>query len=868
MVRKMKIRIVASILFLVFVGGAHAQDWRDLLDQASSLSMARNNDSAIVLSELAIRAAEEELGYEDTTVARLLCNLGVLCFHVTDFGRALPVWQRSLAIREKVLGPKHLDIAFSLSGTALTYYYLSRFEDAERLQKRALAMREELAGPDDELVANSLSNLAIIYHDQGRYAKAEPLHLRSLAIRQKVFGADHLSVTGSMNNLARHYLDQGRFTEAESLYVRSLAIRERALGADHHSVAYILSDIAALYQLQGRYAEAELLHTRALAINEESSGPQSLRVAVCLSDLASLYKAQGRYSDAEPLYNRALSIVERSLGAGHPFYAVQLSNMAEVYQNTDRYAASESLCKQALAIWEASLGSEHYYVAQGLEALSRLCRMQENYDQALAYANRAYTVRQKNFIDNSSVLSEQDALIYARILRNSADNYLSAYLEADRAGYQPDLNAANVVISSKGQVTDGILERNRLLSSQVDSATRALVSSLTATRHQLSRLFVNGQSDVRSDLSITADSLRKVANDLESKLARRSVSFKDHRDFVNTSVEEIRSLLPDGITLIEYLRFNYRPPDSNADDAIPYYVAVVLRRQTNPAMVILGEASQIDMLVSAYSEHMKGLSSQRHMPLASDRETYEAIATKLYVALIAPVENQLAHGETVLIAPDGAINLVSYSGLIDDDGAYLIEKHAVHYISSAREIARRVGQHATGSGLLAVGDPDFYADAIARTGQNEQVVFASVSKDQSETQNLRTGCEYFSGITLHRLPGTRREIELVTAQWETTFAESSCTFLGQAASEDNLKLSATGKRVIHLATHGYFLTHECDESGPGRILDMTYRQPIENPLLQSGLFFAGANLHGAGADSLGVDDGILTAFEVSCMDLH
>jgi CHAT domain-containing protein len=72
--------------------------------------------------------------------------------------------------------------------------------------------------------------------------------------------------------------------------------------------------------------------------------------------------------------------------------------------------------------------------------------------------------------------------------------------------------------------------------------------------------------------------------------------------------------------------------------------------------------------------------------------------------------------------------------------------------------------------------------------------------------------------------------------------------------------------VIHLATHGFYLEGACDDGSetalPGDTL--MYR---ENPLLRSGLLLAGANLHGAQADSLAVDDGILTADEVSGLDL-
>ena len=58
-------------------------------------------------------------------------------------------------------------------------------------------------------------------------------------------------------------------------------------------------------------------------------------------------------------------------------------------------------------------------------------------------------------------------------------------------------------------------------------------------------------------------------------------------------------------------------------------------------------------------------------------------------------------------------------------------------------------------------------------------------------------------------------------------------------------------RVLHIATHGFFLADE--DSGDGA---------LENPLLRSGLALAGANKLASGTE-----DGVLTALEASSLDL-
>ncbi|CAN0557886.1 unnamed protein product, partial [Ectocarpus sp. 12 AP-2014] len=60
-----------------------------------------------------------------------------------------------------------------------------KFQDAEPLYERSLAIDEKVYGPDHPEVATDLNNYAALYEVQGKYAEAEPLLERSQAIREK-----------------------------------------------------------------------------------------------------------------------------------------------------------------------------------------------------------------------------------------------------------------------------------------------------------------------------------------------------------------------------------------------------------------------------------------------------------------------------------------------------------------------------------------------------------------------------------------------------------------------------------------------------------------------------------------------------------
>jgi CHAT domain-containing protein len=92
---------------------------------------------------------------------------------------------------------------------------------------------------------------------------------------------------------------------------------------------------------------------------------------------------------------------------------------------------------------------------------------------------------------------------------------------------------------------------------------------------------------------------------------------------------------------------------------------------------------------------------------------------------------------------------------------------------------------------------------------------------------------------------------------------------GSGATEAKFKQFAPGHRVIHVATHGFFLGDDCGSGEPAaddRVTPAFYEVTRESPLLLSGLVLAGANhRHNAAPHE---QDGILTAQEVATLDLR
>jgi CHAT domain-containing protein len=195
----------------------------------------------------------------------------------------------------------------------------------------------------------------------------------------------------------------------------------------------------------------------------------------------------------------------------------------------------------------------------------------------------------------------------------------------------------------------------------------------------------------------------------------------------------------------------------------------------------------------------------------------------------------------------------------------------IHYLSAERDLVERRQGVPAGRGLLAIGNPDFGRPAGAGAS------LARAETDSGSGAATRAGCGGPADWTFDPLPGADQEVREVAALWRARPSSDTeaKVLTGPRATESAFKRLAPGRRVLHLATHGYFLGADCAGAGPIAVRGIgglspasgvpSAPQPVDRPLHLSGLALAGANrAWGVSADP---EDGVLTAEEIATLDL-
>lgn len=802
----------------------------------------------------------------DKLIADNYFYLALVCGNQNKLDQEQSYYDKALQIRERILEPDDPDIARALMSLSNLYGKIGDHDKALQAGRRAYSIYLKHFGPEQIQVAKTINNLGSEYYEMGNFAQSERCFLEALTTKEKLLKPDNPDLCTTLLGLGDLYCALGRFTEAEKLYLRSLAIFQKEYGSEHVNVAAVWECLGKMYFARGNLADADTCFHTAVALREKIQGKGHPDVVENLIFSSGIASSRGDYLQSQKLLETARAICDSIYAGGHPLKARIQDDLGVLFTRTDRFPQAERALDSALSINKRIFGNDHISVARSLENNSNLKWRKHELPEAFQFRREACRI-QISFLDrNASAMSERDALGLSNSMKKSASGLLSLYLEMKIPGRTATREAADIILASKGQVSDCIFQRQADGVTTSNSHDSALARSLVFTKRRLSRMYVDGPGDSVARYRSQVDSLSALAEKLEADLIAGSGSLQKARISHDVNTNAVASRLPAGAVLVEYIRFLRR--NSEGINTPPYYAALILTRDNRPTIIGLGQAGAIDASVEDYRRHMMLLSATSVAPNQADMREYTAINDRLYSQLVQPLEKFTASCRMMLIAPDGELNLISFAGLMDVNRKFLIEKSSIQYLSAGRDVLRFRDNRRPGNGLFALGDPDF--DSATNSSGNSshsvnQPKSRPVVSPPADSQFKRNPANALVG----RLPGTRREIEAVVASWRNSSSEPTAVYLGPEASEDNLIRLAPGHRVIHLATHGYYSGEEPSRTsttppGSGSQADWVG----ENPLLHSGLFLAGSNSAKASSDSLGAEDGILTAYEVSAMNLQ
>ncbi|MFD2234950.1 CHAT domain-containing tetratricopeptide repeat protein, partial [Phaeospirillum tilakii] len=731
---------------------------------------------------------------------------------------------------------------------------LGRLTEAEAEFARVWQGYRDRLGEGHPATLVAADNLGELLEQEGLYDRAEPVLRAGLDGARAVFGALHPTTLTALNNLALLHEGQGLFDKAEPLERAAASGFAETLGPAHPDSLAALNNLAYLLMLKGAPAEAAPLFDRVHQGWAQTLGPQARDTLKALNNRGRARLAQGDVAAAEPLLRAALTLRRASLGERHPDTLRSMHDLAAARRAAGKPAEAAALLRQTLAGDEAVLGPLHPYTFETLASLAGA-------EEALGALEAAHATRRLAFQRRTAFLDRMLPVTgeaaregYLRLQAPEYSAYVALLTRLDPAEGGREL--AEVGLARKGLLLQVASETAQIARLARDPALDRIAAALAAARKDLAARTLAGPAPDQ-DAAAHAAALAAIAeriSALQGELGRASQRLR--RTIAPATLDELVAALPDQAALVDYVAYT----DPAGGRAL---AAAVLRKEASGpvfTLVRLGDAAAIDRAVARYRAAIQDEEAE----LDDQLDAGQAVARLVWTPLAAALGGR----GRVYLVPDGQLNLLPFAALVGEDRHYLVERVDLRLLTSSRDLLMRPLPLATGPVVIDAG-PDY--NAATQPAPEAAAEAAAAGRAARPVEAGLRGAAGLRGLHFDPLPGAAREGAVIE---RTVEAEGRPTRVrsGAEAEEASLRGLDSPPELLHIATHGFFL--KPDDGLRQRLLkaqrsgEFEPPPPGDDPLLRSGLAFAGINANARRLGEIDTDnDGVLTALEVLGLDL-
>ena len=564
--------------------------------------------------------------------------------------------------------------------------------------------------------------------------------------------------------------------------------------------------------------------------------------------------------------------------------AQALSALAEYYYNVDSIALGDQLLEEYFTLTNDSSSyygyrfATNYWITHDYVTATKAADIVNQYDptamgswynEGCLSPSRAYALagREKDAIEQlgyfndfmrkeigkqlMSVGAEQASKMLKRY--DAINDRFVMICEDSISSKMKDLymeSFYNWQLQSKGLLLALNTEADSLMAHHPDSNIRNL--------YQRSKQREKALADVTDMNSMEAVTLQYNLMQAKNNLQTAIQEYIDKNGFEGVNQanwKDVRGALKDGQVAIEIVNGKI------GEDSIPVYYALLLRRDAEAPVAI--------RLFS--EEEVSSLTSTRGKENIHNIYSYDAKGQKLTQTIWGAILPHIKQGEVVFFSPSGILHQVAMENLPYDETSTIGDKYNLVRLSSTREIigGKRADSH---QNAALFGDIRYNATPTDLAVEHQKYESQHNSTDLAMANIQRMTLRDMA----YDLPGTKIEVDSIEFMLKQKHVRVN-TYRGRSATEESFKaLSGQGKNILHLATHGFYWPEKEAQQQKFFTQNSTIESDVQqalpiDPLNRCGLLFAGANTALGGHSNRldkGVQDGILTAKEISALDLR
>lgn len=507
--------------------------------------------------------------------------------------------------------------------------------------------------------------------------------------------------------------------------------------------------------------------------------------------------------------------------------------LSKIEQNSDRDYFAIKYARRALELKQSYFGRESEQTLNALLDLSQLYAERHKYSKAVKAHNEGY----ESYVD-----------LLKREFCSSSESKRNAYWKVASSYVGKTLKEAQKYAGKKSSAT----------ASMAGSAYNASLLS----KGILLNTTIDFENYVRNSKSIEAIRL------LDERKNAFEISIQDSLDYAILNV-----LRKEGKAYnIPQLSITWRDVATHLgehDVAIEFYRtslneygALIVRRGWNAPKIVklktnINNGRKYVTLENALKRAVDNLKNEEDIPPSVMWEISKAIWTDKLLTYL-PEESDAK----VYFSADGLLQLIGMESLHFNDPngenhARMSDIYHMYRLSSTRILALEGKPKERQDQATLYGD--ILYDMTGNAMLNESKKYPKLNRT---TRSLRPALndEY-----IQPLQETGVEVDMIASTLSQENSLKVNLLTRSLGNEESFKnLSGSRQRVLHIATHGYY--HQ-EESDP--VVANESEHHIDLSMQRTGLLLAGAQ-KAMSKEELpeGVDDGILTAYEISHVDLN